>query len=190
MATESFMTYLKQIQLLTIPRWSELPQFDLYMDQVVSYINHMLRPLGFDELTPAMINNYVKAHLIHPPKKKKYNQSQLARLIMIAILKSVFSINDIKAGFEIVHQPQKGKQNYDFFVTTFIKTIHDVVGNFQQEVVIKQATQANIQVETSNLVKLSCSAVVQRSVVLKLLAKLQAQKEEQATRAIEGTKKQ
>lgn len=175
MTNQNFTEYLQQIQSIKIPQWEELPQFDLYMDQVVSFINQMLKPLDFDELTPAMINNYVKSGLIKAPQKKKYRQAQVARLILIAILKSVFSINEIAQGIQVVTKPEQGPQNYDYFVSTFIATIHDVVDDFQQEVVIKHATQQDVVVETNNLVKLSCSAVVQRVVVLKLLAKLQEQ---------------
>lgn len=189
MEDQNFTEYLRQIQLLNIPRWSELPQFDLYMDQVVSFINQMLKPLNFDELTPAMINNYVKSGLIHAPQKKKYSQQQVARLILIAILKSVFSISDIAKGFKLVIKPDKGAQSYDYFVTVFTKAIHDVVGNFQQEVVINQATQKDVVVETSNLVKLSCSAVVQRIVVLKLLTKLEERQAEVTTATIKGATK-
>ncbi|GEL13085.1 BS ykrK family protein [Lapidilactobacillus concavus DSM 17758] len=177
MENQKFSDYLKQIQLLNIPRWSELPKFDLYMDQVVSYINQMLEPLEFDSLTPAMINNYVKTGLLTAPKKKKYGQDQVASLVVIAILKSVFSIADIQTGFQLVTQSKAGHpgQSYDYFVTIFLKTIHDVTSNFHQEVVISSATKDSVVAEATNLVKLSCSTVVQRIIVLRLLTKLQTQ---------------
>ncbi|MFD1465698.1 DUF1836 domain-containing protein [Lapidilactobacillus mulanensis] len=177
MENQQFTDYLKQIQLLNIPRWSELPKFDLYMDQVVSYINQMLEPLEFDNLTSSMINNYVKAGLLDSPRKKKYGQDQVASLVVIAILKSVFSIADIKSGFQLVTRSKSGDtgQAYDYFVTIFSKTINDVASNFQQEVVISSATKDNVIAEATNLVKLSCSTVVQRIIVLRLLAKLQTQ---------------
>lgn len=175
MENKQFTEYLKQIQLLSIPRWSELPKFDLYMDQVVSYINQMLEPLEFDAVTPAMINNYVKSGLLAPPKKKKYGQEQIAGLVVIAILKSVFAISDIKDGAKLIKRTTAPSQAYDYFVMIFVKTIHDVVSDFQQEVVISQPTRENTVVDASNLVKLACSTVVQRIIVLKLLAKLEAQ---------------
>ncbi|WP_164506804.1 DUF1836 domain-containing protein [Lapidilactobacillus bayanensis] len=177
MENKQFTDYLKQIQLLSLPRWSELPKFDLYMDQVVSYINQMLEPLEFDAVTPAMINNYVKSGLLAPPTKKKYGQEQIASLVVIAILKSVFAISDIKAAFVLITQSKAKGQGYDYFVTIFLKTIHDVISDFQQEVVISQATKDNVVVEASNLVKLACSTVVQRIIVLKLLAKLETQQD-------------
>lgn len=81
------------------PRWAELPEIELYMDQLTGYINQVFAPLsGADEgplLTKAMVNNYVKQRVIGRPTNKKYNKEQLAQLIAICALKQVFSIPDI-----------------------------------------------------------------------------------------------
>jgi len=84
-----------------IPRWSELPNIDLYMDQVLNYIEESIPDIfqaDLDEpvITKTMINNYVKHDIIEPPIKKKYNQLHIAKLIVITILKQVYSIGDIK----------------------------------------------------------------------------------------------
>ena len=68
-----------------IPRWNELPNVDLYLDQVVTFINSSLESFlpcnnGNEDkkenqiLTKTMINNYVKNHLIDAPVKKKYSK--------------------------------------------------------------------------------------------------------------------
>lgn len=87
-----------------IARWEELPNIDLYMDQVVSLIESILADLipvndkKEDKfITKTMINNYVKQGIITPPTNKKYNKTHLARLIVICILKQVYSISDINA---------------------------------------------------------------------------------------------
>ena len=52
----------------TFPKWTELPEIDLYMDQVITYINEKLKDTYFyDEkfITKAMINNYVKTGIVH-----------------------------------------------------------------------------------------------------------------------------
>lgn len=84
-----------------IPRWEEIPNIDLYMDQVLSYIENVLSVYINDEnsenlITKTMINNYVKQEIIDPPVKKKYNRLHIAKLFVICILKQVYSINDIK----------------------------------------------------------------------------------------------
>lgn len=94
----------KDILNFHIPRWEELPNIDLYMDQVVSLIeDHLtdLVPLNDKKedkfITKTMINNYVKQGILNPPINKKYNKNHLARLIVICMLKQVYSINDINA---------------------------------------------------------------------------------------------
>lgn len=81
-----------------IPRWNELPDIDLYMDQVLNYIECSLKDyIKSDEkfLTKTMINNYVKQGIMPAPEKKKYNKTHIAYLMVICILKQVYSISDI-----------------------------------------------------------------------------------------------
>ncbi len=85
---------LKNIHL---PRWDEFPQFDLYIDQVIAFINENLsvfNPSGETLITPSMINNYVKNGVLPAPVKKKYNREHLAKLLIICIEKRMLSIAD------------------------------------------------------------------------------------------------
>lgn len=58
------------------PKWDDLPDFDLYMDQVLFYINTHLQDLYFDLspddkiITSNMVNNYVKNSIVKPPIRK------------------------------------------------------------------------------------------------------------------------
>lgn len=84
-----------QLQAARFPRWEDLPQIDLYMDQLVGYINGVYAPLADPAelpLTRSMVNNYVKQKIIPPPEKKKYQRQHLALLILIFALKQVFSL--------------------------------------------------------------------------------------------------
>ena len=89
---------------LHIPRWKELPNVDLYLDQVVTLVNETLssflsNPNSEEDtpiLTKNMINNYVKNKIIEPPVKKKYNKIHLAKFFVICVLKEVYKMNDIK----------------------------------------------------------------------------------------------
>lgn len=85
---------------LHIPRWQELPEIGLYMDQVVLVLNKVLQPICADQTPPVtatMINNYVKMKLTQPPEKKKYSREHLAWFLMICLLKKVFSLQEITA---------------------------------------------------------------------------------------------
>ena len=79
-----------------IPRYDELPDLPLYMDQVVVLMERYLAPLAPGEekpVTPAMINNYVKQGVIPPPVNKKYEKRHLAYLVVVCVLKQVLSIS-------------------------------------------------------------------------------------------------
>ena len=90
----------EQLSLFHIPRWSELPDIDLYMDQVIGQLDKYLAPLSALEsehsLTASMVNNYVKMNLLPSPVKKRYGRIHLARLVAICLLKQVFSIPQVK----------------------------------------------------------------------------------------------
>ena len=101
-----------------IPRWEELPDFDLYMDQILNFLEKNTEIFGISEtekiITNSMINNYVKLGLIKAPIKKKYNKNHIANLLMITILKKVLSMNEIK---EVIFQynsnmGEAGSYNY------------------------------------------------------------------------------
>lgn len=80
------------------PRFNELPKVALYKDQVITYIEDCLSVININDeklLTPTMVNNYVKQKVVSPPKDKKYNEKHLAYLIVVCILKQVFSIHEV-----------------------------------------------------------------------------------------------
>lgn len=81
-----------------LPQWEELPDIDLYMDQVLSLVDRYLSPIGVKPVTAAMINNYVKLKLIPKPVGKRYSRMHVAYIFAIAILKDVFEISQIQAG--------------------------------------------------------------------------------------------
>ena len=101
------------------PKWSELPNLDLYLDQVLLYVNQLDSSCIIDDdkgLTSAMINNYVKNGHLEKPIKKKYSRRQLARLIVITYLKNVFSIQEISKTLTILTENDKSEIMYNNFV--------------------------------------------------------------------------
>ncbi len=88
----------------TIPL-SELPNIDLYMDQLTTFMDDRLKkttryPDKDKILTKTMINNYAKNDLLPPPVRKKYSKDHLILLIYIYYFKSILSINDIQTLLE------------------------------------------------------------------------------------------
>ena len=101
------------------PKWEELPNIDLYLDQVLLYVNQVCAP-SFSQkekgLTASMVNNYVKHGYISKPEKKKYQRKQIARLIAITTLKSVFSIQEIAQTLNTLHTDTNSEELYNAFV--------------------------------------------------------------------------
>ena len=77
-----------------------IPNIDLYMDQVTTFMDanleHSKRYEEDKILTKTMINNYAKNNLLPPPVKKKYSKEHILLLIFIYYLKSILSISDIQ----------------------------------------------------------------------------------------------
>ena len=91
--------YIKEILEFHLPRFNELPDIDLYMDQVLNIIENSLIIFSSENdeniITKSMINNYVKQNVIEKPFKKRYKKFHVAYLIIISILKKVLSISEI-----------------------------------------------------------------------------------------------
>ena len=101
------------------PKWEEIPNIDLYLDQVLLYVNKVCSPISLTKekgLTSSMVNNYVKHGYINKPEKKKYQRKQIARLIAITTLKSVFSIQEIAQTLTTLHTETNSEELYNAFV--------------------------------------------------------------------------
>ena len=77
---------------------ADIPNIDLYMDQVLSFLDEKLNYTrrnseDGDEriITKTMINNYAKNDLLPPPVKKKYSKEHMETLIFIFYFKRVTS---------------------------------------------------------------------------------------------------
>lgn len=82
-----------------LPRWEDLPDFGLYMDQLLALVNRYLGDApgkGDKPPTAAMVNNYVKMKVMPAPVKKKYSRTHIAHLIMICAMKSIIPISYIQ----------------------------------------------------------------------------------------------
>ena len=101
------------------PKWEDIPNIDLYLDQVLLYVNQVCAPISPDKekgLTASMVNNYVKHGYLTKPDKKKYQRKQIARLIAITTLKSVLSIQEIAQTLNTLQTQASSDQLYDAFV--------------------------------------------------------------------------
>ena len=98
---ELIMSLLDQLPQMEHIQLSEIPNIDLYMDQVTSFMDeHMQHSKRRSEdkiLTKTMINNYAKNKLLPPPVKKRYSREHMLLLIFIYYFKGILSLSDIQA---------------------------------------------------------------------------------------------
>ena len=104
------------------PRWNELPSLDLYMDQVITYLQSNLESTYFSDekfITKAMINNYVKTSIVAPPIKKHYTKQHIAYFMVVTIVKRCYSMSQISQLIEIhTHMKYSSvEQAYDLFIS-------------------------------------------------------------------------
>ena len=77
--------------------WSMIPDIDLYMDQVIAYMKRQhigLEDENDENLTPAMINNYIKSGLLPRAKGKKYNREHIGYMTFICLLKQILTVSE------------------------------------------------------------------------------------------------
>ena len=85
-----------------LPEWETIPDFGLYMDQVIvlleQYLSFIPSPVGTKEhfVTSSTINNYVRLKIMPAPVKRKYHRVHIAYLIMILTMKQSLSISDVQ----------------------------------------------------------------------------------------------
>ena len=102
-----------------LPRYAQIPEVGLYLEQVVRYINAQLAPLGEPELTGSMVSNYVKQKLVPAPQKKLYTAEHLARLLFIAVVKPVVPLEGLRLMFSIQEECYPLQTAYDYFCDEF-----------------------------------------------------------------------
>ena len=91
---------LQELSTLSYVHPGDVPNIDLYMDQVTTFMDEQLASTKrYPEdkiLTKTMINNYTKNNLLPPPVKKKYSREHLLLLVFIYYFKNILSIKDIE----------------------------------------------------------------------------------------------
>lgn len=130
--------YMKAVVL---PRWNDLPELALYLDQVLEYVNHTIGFIFMNHeknndkvITSSMINNYVKNGIMPPPIKKRYHRDHLAFIVTITILKQVASLNDVSQGIKHLTAVFGKIEAYNHFITFLENALKSLTLELEQEV--------------------------------------------------------
>lgn len=113
------------------PRYEEISDIGLYMDQVVRILEEALEVFAVDSeektITPSMVNNYVKQGIISPPVKKKYDRNHLAYLLVVCLLKRVYTMTEICRMIDVQIQSTPIEQAYNAFCIELERSLRYVV---------------------------------------------------------------
>lgn len=126
---ENMKQIIESLSLETSLTLDEIPNIDLYMDQVIQLFENKFNESKRNEeekvLTKTMINNYAKGKLIFPIQNKKYSKEHLILISLIYQLKGALSINDIKVTLSEIN---KKVINEDIELDTFYSSYLHLAG--------------------------------------------------------------
>lgn len=154
---------IKNILDFHCPRFKELPNVPLYKDQVILYIENVLKPININSeeklLTPTMLNNYVKQKVVSPPKNKRYNEKHLAYLIVVCILKQVYSLTEVCSLIKIQTATCPIEDVYNYFCV-------------ELEKILKSAFTTRDFAEPNSATKMTYESEIVRSTIMSYAHKL------------------
>ena len=119
----------------SLPTWEQIPDFGLYMDQIITLLKRYLDYLPPDVqdgevITAATINNYVRKKIMPEPIKKRYYRIHVAYLIMICSLKQTLSMNMISTMIPADLPEDRLRETY----TKYSQTLQRCGGTFVEDI--------------------------------------------------------
>ena len=145
--------WLNDLDNFSLKDYEKFPDIDLYMDQLITYLERefqIYQTSSLDkQITPSMINNYVKGDVMISPKAKKYNREHMALIKEIMILKQVLPLTDVKQILDL-----KYRSNDDTDYQEVYNNFNNLV-NEKNKVAINEAKEALANIEENNLEQLT-----------------------------------
>lgn len=145
---------IQNLENFRLPKYSEIPNMDLYMDQLLSYIYEVVKPIIIDEneklLTTSMVNNYVKANMIKPTHKKRYSREHIAYLLFISIFKQIYTMNELKKLMLIQKDHYSLEEAYNYFSIEMENILKNTISGKQlSEDTAKSVNKSTLTLRTS-----------------------------------------
>ncbi|MFS0750944.1 DUF1836 domain-containing protein [Oceanobacillus sp. 1P07AA] len=145
------MDIYKQLENLTLSNQlspDEIPNIDLYMDQVIQLFENKFSSSKRNDdekvMTKTMINNYAKGKLLFPIKNKKYSKDHLLLIAMIYQMKSVLSISDVGKTLKgINHQVSEEGLHLERFYESYLRLMENNVELFEEFISKQQNSVRN-----------------------------------------------
>ena len=114
MKQETKLQIAETIKDFRLPRYHEIPNVGLYLEQTSKYIAECLAPVQETAITSSMISNYVKKGMISNPVKKLYYREQIAHLMFIMLAKSVVSLDNLYNFIRLQKRTYPAERAYNY----------------------------------------------------------------------------
>ncbi|MBN1069615.1 MULTISPECIES: DUF1836 domain-containing protein [Clostridium] len=153
--TKDILNIMENLNLDKKINLEDIPELDLYMDQVIQLFENKLSVLKRKEddkvLTKTMINNYAKAKLLMSIKNKKYSKEHLILMSLIYDLKGALSINDIKLTLDNIVKKYENNEEYDLrsLYKTYLDMNSQDVNEFKEYMNDKEENVKNLLSENN-----------------------------------------
>lgn len=85
----------------TIVSYEDLPRYDLFLSQVIDYLNDKFED---EQYTSNIVQNYIKGEVISKPddgKKRGYTKDHLAQLLLLSYMRPILTTEEIKKVFSL-----------------------------------------------------------------------------------------
>lgn len=141
--------------------WDEMPDIDLYMDQLLEYMKRQqIDPAGERQLTSSMINNYIKAGLVTRAKGKRYTRDHLAELTAVLAFKQVLQVNQMQVIADAIRDKFDTKHAYEVFWNELDKALNETADTMDvnsERDLTSQALELAVKAYANSL---ACEAIV------------------------------
>jgi hypothetical protein len=166
----------KYIDNYRLPRWEDIPDMGLYMEQVImllkQYLDYLPPELKEEQfITAATINNYVRKKIMPEPVNRKYYRKQIAYLLMICSLKQSLSIPILQHMIPVDLTEEELKKTY----TTYVDRQKLAASYFSKQVRLAAAGILGHEYE-SEIATDSTEEIIYLSAIISGFARLFAEK--------------
>ena len=98
---ENIKDLAKEISKSNMVPYSDLPQYDLFLSQVIDFLNDKFAD---EKYTNNIVQNYIKSEVITRPedgKKRGYTKLHLVQLILLSYMRPVLTTEEIRKVFSL-----------------------------------------------------------------------------------------
>lgn len=159
------------MEVFRLPGWEELPDMDLYVDQVVTLVSRYLNLIPQDEknplITASSINNYVRLRVMPAPVRKRYGRRHLAYVLMICTLKQSMAMTEIQKVLPPDMDDEDTKQMYTNFVGRIQGAIHGFIEQVNDEAA-RELVEGNERGCTNLVLHSAVNSVLYKLLTVKL----------------------